>query len=132
MTEILLKVARNTINLTLTLTVIQRQQFNEQIHMVSSNHQFGNDRVFIKVEMPFKKGKLRSWKRTSSGFIIVVYICMAVGKSDFQVGKPINKFNSATCLCLFQARTWISNVTSRGFYMFNHLRWGWLYGLLNC
>jgi hypothetical protein len=103
-TEILLKVAINTINLTRTLTVMQRQQFNEQIHIVSSNHQFGHDWVLIKVEMSFKKGKLKSWKRIYSGLIIVVYMCMAVGKSDFQVRKPINRCNSATCFCQFQRR----------------------------
>ena len=35
----------------------------------------------------------------------------------------INRFNPATFLCLFQARTWISNVICcRSFFMFNELR----------
>jgi hypothetical protein len=38
--------------------------------------------------------------------------------------KPINRFNSATLLCLSQARTWISNRICRcPFYMFNELRY---------
>jgi len=41
-----------------------------------------------------------------------VYICIA----DCD---PINWFNPATFLCLYQARTWISNVV---FCVFSHLR----------
>ena len=35
----------------------------------------------------------------------------------------INRLHSATCLCLLEARIWISNVICHGFYlMFNCLR----------
>ena len=30
---------------------------------------------------------------------------------------PINQFNPATCLCLSQAKTWISNVICRGLFV---------------
>jgi hypothetical protein len=31
----------------------------------------------------------------------------------------IHRFNPATFVCLFQARTWISNVICHGFYVFS-------------
>ena len=40
-------------------------------------------------------------------------------------GCPINRFNHATCLCLFQARNWISNVICRGLFWVQWIKLRW-------
>jgi hypothetical protein len=52
------------------------------------------------------------WKRICVGFVLLVYVCIAVGDPVIKRGGlgSLNQFNSATCLYMFQVRTWISNV----------------------
>ena len=55
------------------------------------------------------------WKRicASVSFLsfFYIYILLLSRRKDLD---PINRFNSATLLCLSKARTWISNVICRG------------------
>jgi hypothetical protein len=41
---------------------------------------------------------------------------------DSSFDNQPNRFNPATCLCLFQARTWISTSYVVVFFVFNELR----------
>ena len=59
------------------------------------------------------------WSKSVQVFLLFVYICIAVGDpvSSYQEGRiwdPIIRFNPATFLCLYQARTWISKVICHG------------------
>ena len=49
-------------------------------------------------------------------FLFFIYICIVIGEPIIRrsVLDPINGFNHVTFLCLFQARTWISNAICRG------------------
>ena len=53
-----------------------------------------------------------------AGFLSFVYICIAIGDPAIKKGgwNPINQFNPAIFLCLFQARTCISNVMCHGLF----------------
>jgi hypothetical protein len=52
-------------------------------------------------------------------FVYIPYVLLLEIQSSVGGGwVPINRFNSATFLCLSQARTWISNVTCHGLFVF--------------
>jgi len=61
---------------------------------------------------------LFEWKQIYTGFIFVCLYTYSVGDPVIKRGGDgcdhFNQFNTATCLCLFPARTWISNVICRG------------------
>jgi len=53
---------------------------------------------------------LFEWCRICAGFLLFVYICISIG-------DLINRFNTATFVCLFHARTWISNIICHGLFV---------------
>jgi hypothetical protein len=59
---------------------------------------------------------LFEWKQICAGFISLVYICIVLEIQFPRVEGwvPIIRFNTDTCLCLTQGRTWIFNVLCRG------------------
>ena len=48
-----------------------------------------------------------------------IYIQLSKGKNC----DPINRLNHATFLWLSQAKTWMSNIIGRGFFVFSELMW---------
>ena len=100
--EILLKVALNIINQTYldNMAINQLQSINQSINIFE-------------------------WKRICSGFYrLFIYVLNSVIKLLRGDNRyPIKQFNSATCLCLSQARTWISNHTCRGLFVLSDWRW---------
>jgi uncharacterized membrane protein YozB (DUF420 family) len=65
-----------------------------------------------------------SVKATLFVFLLVVYVCIAVGDPFSKKGglDPIYRFNLATCVCLSQTRVWISNVMCHVLFMLSDLR----------
>ena len=47
---------------------------------------------------------------------------VCIGNPRGEGWNPINPFNPTTFLCLFQVRTWISNVICHGHFVFRELR----------
>jgi hypothetical protein len=57
-----------------------------------------------------------------AGFFLSFVYMYCRWRSRYQKGGgwgPINRFNSATFLCPFHTRTWISNVICRGLFVFS-------------
>ena len=62
------------------------------------------------------------WKQICVGFVCLFlfgYICIVFWDSIMRVERldPINQFNPATFLCLFQTRTWMSNAIMVCFFV---------------
>ena len=75
------------------------------------------------------------WKWICTGFFqrLLIYVLpFEIQLSRRQDWDPINRFNPATCLCLFQARNLISNAICRGLFFVCSVSYGerWLLALL--
>ena len=71
------------------------------------------------------------WKQICAGFFFFYCLCIHVLSLEIQLSRgegldSITQFNPATFLYLSQARTWISNIIFRLFFLpflFTELRW---------
>ena len=71
--------------------------------------------VYVVIHFFDKMWSLLSGSESVQAFLSFVYICilpLEIQLSRREDWDPSHRFKPATCVCLYQARTWISNVIS--------------------